>query len=54
MTKEAMTVVKQFNEELAEGKIRWDLIDPAIDVVDHDIPDAGSYHGHDGVGLGEL
>ena len=49
MTEEAITVVKQFNEDLIGGKVPWDLVDPAIDVVDHDIPDAGTYHGHDGV-----
>jgi ketosteroid isomerase-like protein len=48
MTEEAMTVVKEFTEGLAGGNVRWDLIDPAVDVVDHDIPDADSYHGHDG------
>ena len=43
-----MTVVEQLNLSLA-GEVRWDLIDPEIDIVDHDIPDAGSYHGHAGL-----
>jgi ketosteroid isomerase-like protein len=48
---EAMAVVEQFNGGLADrGEVRWDLIDPDVDVVDHDIPDAGSYHGHAGLG----
>jgi ketosteroid isomerase-like protein len=46
---EATSVVEQFNEALAErGEIAWNLIDPEIVVVDHDIPDAGDYHGHEG------
>jgi len=45
---EAMAIVEQFNDGIA-GDLRWDLIDPEIDVVDHDIPDAGDYHGHAGV-----
>jgi hypothetical protein len=50
MSAEAVGVVEQFNTSLAEqGEVRWDLIDPDIQVVDHDIPDAGSYHGHAGL-----
>jgi len=30
------------------GQPMWDTIDPAVEVYDHDIPDAGSYRGHDG------
>jgi ketosteroid isomerase-like protein len=48
---EALAVVQKFNTELAErGEVLWDLIDPGIEIVDHDIPDAGSYHGHAGLG----
>jgi hypothetical protein len=45
-----MAVVEQFNNGIAGGEIRWDLIDPEIDIIDHDIPDAGTYHGHAGLG----
>jgi ketosteroid isomerase-like protein len=46
---EAISVLEQFNETLAErGEVAWDLIDPEIVVVDHDIPDAGDYRGHEG------
>jgi hypothetical protein len=46
-----MAVVEQFTEGFTEGgEMRWDLIDPDVDIVDHDIPDAGSYHGHAGLG----
>jgi ketosteroid isomerase-like protein len=49
VTTEASSVLKRFNESLAErGEIAWDLIDPEIVVVDHDIPDAGDYRGHQG------
>jgi ketosteroid isomerase-like protein len=45
---EAVQVLKRFNDELAErGEVAWDLIDPEV-VVDHDIPDAGDYRGHEG------
>ena len=45
-----MAVIEQFTEGFTEdGEMRWDLIDPDIDIVDHDIPDAGDYHGHAGL-----
>jgi ketosteroid isomerase-like protein len=49
MTTEATSVLEQFNDSLAErGEVAWDLIDPEIVVVDHDIPDADDYGGHEG------
>ena len=30
------------------GQPKWDTIDPAVEVCDHDIPDAGTYRGHEG------
>ena len=51
MSEEAVAIVEQFNAGLAEsGEVRWELIDPDIDILDHDIPDAGTYHGHAGLG----
>jgi len=44
-----MAVVEEFNVAIARGELRWDLLDPEIVAVDYDIPDAGSYHGHEGV-----
>src|SRR5204863_434007 len=45
-----MAVVRQFETKLAEDReIAWELIDPDVVVVDHDIPDAGDYRGHDGL-----
>jgi hypothetical protein len=45
-----MAVIEQFTEGFTEdGEMRWDLIHPEIDIVDHDIPDAGTYHGHAGL-----
>jgi ketosteroid isomerase-like protein len=29
--------------------LRLDLIDPDVVIIDHDIPDAGDYRGHDGM-----
>ena len=49
MSAEATSVLEQFNGTLAErGEVAWNLIDPEIVVVDHDIPDAGDYRGHEG------
>jgi ketosteroid isomerase-like protein len=49
VTTEAISVLKRFNDSMAErGEIAWDVIDPEVVVVDHDIPDAGDYHGHEG------
>jgi ketosteroid isomerase-like protein len=49
LSEEAMAVVKAFIDGMADGELRVDLLDPEIDVFDYDIPDAGSYHGHEGV-----
>jgi ketosteroid isomerase-like protein len=44
-----IAILTEFNESLIEkGEIRWDLVDPEVVVVDHDIPDSGDYHGHRG------
>ena len=43
-----MAVVEQLNSSMA-GEVRWDLVHPEIDIVDHDIPDADDYHGHAGL-----
>ena len=49
MSAEGVSVLEQFNETLAErGEVAWDLIDAEIVVIDHDIPDAGDYRGHEG------
>jgi ketosteroid isomerase-like protein len=47
---EAIALVRQFETKLVEdGEIAYDLIDPDVVIVDHDIPDAGDYRGHDGL-----
>jgi len=43
-------LVRRFNEGIARGEVPWALIDPAVEVFDHDIPDAGKYQGHEGFG----
>ena len=30
------------------GTPQWSTVDPDVEVYDHDIPDAGSYRGHEG------
>ena len=49
MSEEAVAVLERFNRELGRGEIPFDLVDPEIVVVDHDIPDAGDYRGHEGL-----
>jgi hypothetical protein len=49
VSEEAIAVVGQFNEAMKRGELSMNLIDPDVVVVDHDIPDAGDYHGHEGV-----
>jgi ketosteroid isomerase-like protein len=46
---DAVNVLKEFNDALfGDGEIRRDLLDPDVVVIDHDIPDAREYHGHQG------
>jgi uncharacterized protein len=50
MTEEAIAVIQRFNEELMQrGEIPWDLLDPELVLIDHDLPDAGDYRGHSGI-----
>ena len=37
-----------FEHFLRTGEPDWERIDPEVEVYDHDIPDAGTYRGHDG------
>jgi ketosteroid isomerase-like protein len=39
---------RAFDHFVGTGEHLWDAIDPAVEVYDHDIPDAGDYRGHDG------
>ena len=51
MSAENVELVRRSFEALAlRDEVLWDTIDPEIDVIDHDIPDAGDYHGHAGFG----
>jgi hypothetical protein len=43
-------LTERFNEGMARGEVLWELIDPNIEVHDHDLPDGGAYQGHDGFG----
>jgi ketosteroid isomerase-like protein len=49
VTGEAVSVIERFNELMERGEVSLDLIDPDVVIVDHDIPDAGDYHGHEGL-----
>ena len=49
MSADPAGVVSAFTEALVRGEFRIDLIDPAIVIADHDIPDADDYHGHEGL-----
>jgi ketosteroid isomerase-like protein len=39
---------RAFEHFVQTGKHHWDSIDPEVEVHDHDIPDAGTYRGHEG------
>jgi ketosteroid isomerase-like protein len=39
---------KAFEHFLRTGEPDWERIDSEVEVHDHDIPDAGTYRGHDG------
>jgi len=51
MSSQSLATVQEFNDAMVAGKIRLDLIDPDVVIVDHDIPDAGDYQGHEGLGM---
>jgi ketosteroid isomerase-like protein len=48
MSKENVEMVQATWEEWAKGRIDFDAMDPAVEIHDHDLPDAGFYEGHDG------
>jgi hypothetical protein len=52
-----MATVSQDNIEIVRsgferffqaGEEQWEMLDPEIEIYDHDLPDAGSYRGRDG------
>jgi ketosteroid isomerase-like protein len=49
MSQENVELVRQaFEQFLRTGEQLWEVLDPEVEVYDHDIPDAGSYRGHEG------
>jgi ketosteroid isomerase-like protein len=49
MSQENVEVTRQaFEHFVRTGKHQWDTIDSEVEVYDHDIPDAGTYRGHEG------
>jgi ketosteroid isomerase-like protein len=50
VSQENIDLVRRFEEQFAQtGEPAWAGLHPDIVVVDHDIPDAGDYSGHEGV-----
>jgi ketosteroid isomerase-like protein len=46
MSQENIEVARRFHDHFDRtGEPLWDVVDSEIEVYDHDIPDAGSYHG---------
>jgi ketosteroid isomerase-like protein len=46
MSRENVEIARRFHDHFDEtGEPLWDVIDSEIEVYDHDIPDAGTYHG---------
>jgi ketosteroid isomerase-like protein len=49
MSRENVEVVERtLAEVMRTGEPEWELLDQAVEVHDHDIPDAGEYRGHQG------
>jgi ketosteroid isomerase-like protein len=49
VSQENVDIARQaFEHYFRTGEQRWDSIDPKVEVHDHDIPDAGTYRGHEG------
>jgi ketosteroid isomerase-like protein len=48
MSQENVEIVRQGFEHFLRGEQRLELLDPEVEVYDHDIPDAGTYRGHEG------
>ena len=49
MSQENVEIAQRaFEHFVRTGEPRWDTIAHDIEVYDHDIPDAGTYRGHDG------
>jgi ketosteroid isomerase-like protein len=49
MTDQDVAAVRStFEEFLRTGELDWNTIDPAVEVHDHDIPDADTYRGRAG------
>ena len=46
MSQEIVEIARRFHNHFDRtGEPLWDVIDREIEVYDHDIPDAGTYHG---------
>jgi ketosteroid isomerase-like protein len=49
MSRENVELLQEAFEHFSRtGEPDWDSIDPEVEVYDHDIPDAGTYRGHEG------
>jgi ketosteroid isomerase-like protein len=49
MSQENVELVRRLLECFIAGEVLWDALDEAVEIHDHDIPDAGEYRGHAGV-----
>jgi ketosteroid isomerase-like protein len=50
MSAENVELMRAGQKQFAEtGEPAWENLHPDVEVHDHDIPDAGSYRGHEGV-----
>jgi ketosteroid isomerase-like protein len=49
VTQENVALVRRLLECFMAGEVLWDALDEAVEIHDHDIPDAGEYRGHAGV-----
>jgi ketosteroid isomerase-like protein len=50
VSRENVEIIRRSQEHfMRTGDFAWDLMDPAIEIHDHDLPDVGVYHGHAGL-----
>lgn len=50
MSQQNVEIARRWHEYFTQtGDFAWDLMDPEIEIHDHDLPDVGVYRGHSGL-----
>jgi ketosteroid isomerase-like protein len=48
MSERNIELIRRATEKFMAGEPAWELLDPEVEIHDHDIPDADVYRGHEG------